>query len=483
MNIIDESFQEKQKKDNTKIIKRIILIIIIILVLAIIGIAITMVYIDNSKLRVYVDGKINNEVKDLLQIQDDGKIYVPIKEIAPYLGYKAFNGDYTDKSEDRSKCYVECENEVANFTLNSNKIYKLNTKSNSSTGENYEYFYAEEPVKAMDGILYTTTDGMEDAFNAVFNYDQAQNRIQIYTMPYLISLYTNSVLDYGYTKIDDEFNNQKTILDSMLIVQKDKSSYGVINCDTGEILIEPKYDSIEYLQDTGSFLVTSDKKVGILSKNGDLKVQLLYDSLELMDSDAGLYLAERDGSYGVIDINGNIKIYIEYDQIGLDITKFSDNNIKNKYILVNNLIPVKKDKLWGLFDKTGKQIVDFKYDDLGYIASNNKNAMNLLVVPDYNMIVAKSNGKYALINSSGEEKVPAILDDAYMTISSGVKYYYMTFNDKRYDIEDYLDNIGVTKIEEGTSSGNSNSTNNNTNSSNSSNQSNEDTDMNTTDET
>ena len=302
-------------------------------------------------------------------------------------------------------------------------------------------------------------------------------------MPYLISLYTNSVLDYGYTKIDDEFNNQKTILDSMLIVQKDKSSYGVINCDTGEILIEPKYDSIEYLQDTGSFLVTSDKKVGILSKNGDLKVQLLYDSLELMDSDSGLYLAERDGSYGVIDINGNIKIYIEYDQIGLDITKFSDNNIKNKYILVNNLIPVKKDKLWGLFDKTGKQIVDFKYDDLGYIASNNKNAMNLLVVPDYNMIVAKSNGKYALINSSGEEKVPAILDDAYMTISSGVKYYYMTFNDKRYDIEDYLDNIGVTKIEEGTSSGNSNSTNNNTNSSNSSNQSNEDTDMNTTDET
>ena len=64
-----------------------------------------------------------------------------------------------------------------------------------------------------------------------------------------------------------------------------------------------------------------------------------------------------------------------------------------------------------------------------------------------------------------------------MTISSGVKYYYMTFNDKRYDIEDYLDNIGVTKIEEGTSSGNSNSTNNNTNSSNSSNQSNEDTDI------
>ena len=48
----------------------------------------------------------------------------------------------------------------------------------------------------------------------------------------------------------------------------------------------------------------SNKKVGILSSIGELKVQLLYDSLELMDSDAGLYLAKRDGNFGVIDING-----------------------------------------------------------------------------------------------------------------------------------------------------------------------------------
>ena len=78
MNIIEESFQEKQKKDNTKTVKIIILSIIVIIVLAIIGISIAMVYIDKSKLRVYVDGKINDEVKDLLVIQDDGTINVPI---------------------------------------------------------------------------------------------------------------------------------------------------------------------------------------------------------------------------------------------------------------------------------------------------------------------------------------------------------------------------------------------------------------------
>ena len=469
MNIIEESFQEKQKKDKTKLIKRIILVVIIILVLAIIGIAITMVYLDKAKLRVYVDGKINDEVKNLLVIQEDGKVYIPIKEIAPYIGYESYNGDYRDKSEDKSRCYIQCEDEVANFTLNSNKIYKLSTKSKSNTGEDYNYFYADEPIKAMNGILYTDTVGFEEAFNTVFNYDRNNNRIQIYTMPYLIQSYTNSVLDYGYSKIDDDFENQKAILESMLIVQRDGSgTIGVINCDTGDVLIEPKYDDIQYLQDTNDFLVTSNKKVGILSNSGELKVQLLYDSLELMDSDAGLYLAERDGKYGVIDTNGSIKIHLEYDEIGADITRFTNNDIKNKFILADNLIPVKKDKLWGFFDKTGKQLVDFKYESFGYIASNNRDAMNLLVIPEYNMIVAKRDGKYALVNSEGEEKVPNILDDAYMTISSGVTYYYMTYNDKRYDIEDYLDAVGVEKIEEGVISGSSNSgTNNNETNSNS----------------
>lgn len=462
MNIIEESFQEKQKKDKTKLVKRIILVVIIILVLAIIGIAITMVYLDKAKLRVYVDGKINDEVKDLLVIQEDGKIYIPIKEIAPYIGYESYNGDYRDKSEDKSRCYIQCEDEVANFTLNSNKIYKLSTKSKSNTGEDYDYFYADEPIKAMNGILYTDTVGFEEAFNTVFNYDRNNNRIQIYTMPYLIQSYTNSVLDYGYSKIDDDFENQKAILESMLIVQRDGSgTIGVINCDTGDVLIEPKYDDIEYLQDTNDFLVTSNKKVGILSNSGELKVQLLYDSLELMDSDSGLYLAERDGKYGVIDTNGSIKIHLEYDEIGVDITRFTNNDIKNKFILADNLIPVKKDKLWGFFDKTGKQLVDFKYESFGYIASNNRDAMNLLVIPEYNMIVAKRDGKYALVNSEGEETVPNILDDAYMTISSGVTYYYMTYNDKRYDIEDYLDAVGVEKIEEGVISGSSNNGANN----------------------
>ena len=58
-----------------------------------------------------------------------------------------------------------------------------------------------------------------------------------------------------------------------------------------------------------------------------MKVQLMYDSLQLMDRDAGLYVAEREDKYGIIDIKGNTKLYIENEQVGMDISSFEKNDI------------------------------------------------------------------------------------------------------------------------------------------------------------
>ena len=443
MNLIEESFKPEMKKDNSKKVARIILIFIVLLVIAIIGIMFTLAYIQNKTLKVYLDGSINNTIKDMILIEEDGTIYVPIRDIATQLGYTSYNGDYVDKSEDKSKCYVQSSNEVATFSLNSDQVYKLNTSS--SKNSDYEYFDMDKPVKAIDGKLYATIDGIQNAFNITFEYNIETQRIYIYTMPYLIQFYSQVILDYGYAEISQDFNNQKIILEGKLIVKEDKSKnkYGVIDAETGKAILEAKYDDIEYVATSGDFIVTSNNKVGIISKTGDMKVQLLYDSLELMDSDAGLYLAKKEDKYGVIDKNDRTKIYIEYDEIGIDSSKFAKNDIKNSYILVNNLIPVKKDNLWGLFDLNGNQLVDFQYDSLGYAASSSKDAINLLVVPEYDVVVVCKDKKYGLVNSFGEEIVKPILDDAYMTISSGVKGYYMNFLDKTYDIPGYLDSRGV----------------------------------------
>lgn len=439
MNLIDESFEPK-KTDNSKKTAKIVLILMGILVVAIVAIFIAIVYVQDSALKLYINGIANEKVKSMMVIEQDGKIYFPIKDIASYLGYESFNGEYTDKSENQSKCYIQSKDEIANFALNSNKVYKLTTSGNTT---NYDYFYASKPVKSINGKLYATTDAIEQAFNISFSYNSEKQRAYIYTMPYLIDTYKTRVLDFGYEEISDNFVNKKTVLNNMLVVTKNqKKTYAVIDVQ-GKTIIEPKYDYIEYLPNSGDFLVKSNNKVGIISSNRETKVQILYDSLELIDKDTGLYLAKRDDKYGVIDSRGNIKIYIEYDQIGIDSTKFEKNDIKNKYLLDNGMILVRKDKLWGAFDKNGKTILDFQYDSFGYIASSNKDAINLLMIPDYNVIVACKNKKYTLINSVGTELCYAVLDDVYMTINSGKKYYYMNYNDMTANVEEFLDQQGV----------------------------------------
>lgn len=457
MNIIDESFKTK-KVDNTKKIARIVLTSIIILFILTVILVFALIYMEKSKLRVYLNGQLSETIKKMLVIEEDGTIYVPIREIASSLQYSSYRGDYTNRSEDINKCYIESKNEATTFTLNSDKIYKINLQENSD----YEYYYIDKKIKAIDGNLYITSTGLEKAFNVSFDYNQEKNTIQIYTMSYLISHYNKKILDYGYTESSKDFVDQKAVFENMLIVTDESNKYGVIDLSTGEELLELKYDSITYIPTSKDFLVQYNKKIGILSKTSETKIDILYDSIELMDSDSNLYVVRKDNKYGVIDIKGKTKIYIEYDQIGIDISDFSNNNIKSKYLLADNLIPVKKDNLWGFFNKSGKQVVDFKYDQIGYIASNNKEAINLLLIPEYNVIVVGKNKKYTLLNSAGEQLYPIRFDDIYMTVTSGTTNYYMIYNDEKIDAREELDKIGISTNSNSSSKSSNTNTDENT---------------------
>ena len=466
MNLLDEDFSDKKGKDTKKTIK-IIVILIVVIVLCIIGIFAYMMYLESLNLKVLVNGQQNENVKDLIVTEADGTIYVPVRAISSYLGYTSYNGEYSNRSEDSSKCFVQCDGEAANLTLNSNKIYKLNLQNQS---DNYTYIYIDKPVRAINGQLYITTDGMEKVFNTTFDYNTESNTMTIYTATYLAQQYATSILDLGYTKLSENFENYKAIVNDMLVVTDDQY-YGVINTTDGSEILECKYDGIIYQEATNDFIVLSDEKYGIIGADKRTKIDINYDSIALMDYDAGLYLAERNDKYGVIDLNGNTIIYPENDQIGVDISRFEENDLKTGYILVDNLIPVMRDQKWGLFDKRGNQVVEFEYDSFGYIASSNREATNLLVIPSYNVIVACINERYTLLNASGEQPIRAFVDDIYMTINGGEKHYTMIANDRTYDVEEYLDRLGVQPAENNTS--NSSRTTNTTNTNNTTNTTNE----------
>lgn len=458
MNLIEESFQDKEEKQKKRTTKIILTAIIFVIALIIIIIA-YLIYLQSTIMILTVNGQANEKMKNLLVFEEDGRVYAPIKEIATYFGYESYNGEYTDKSEEQSKCYVISENEVANFALGENKIYKLDlTKTNSD----YECAYIKDPVKAINGVLYVSTEGLEKAFNISFDYDQEKNTITIWTLPYLYQYYASIILDYGYTELSDVFVNQKAILNNQLVVLKNENIYGVVGVD-GTVVLEPKYDNIIYLPATGDFLVENNKKVGIMSASKEIKVQIIYDSIELMGADVGLYVAKKDNKYGVIDLKGNIKIYIENDAIGIDISKFSQNDIKSKYVIANNLIPAKRGNYWGLFDTNGKQITEYKYDSLGYTVTNNTDAIDLLVIPNYNVLVVCKDKKYTLVNSSGKELFDIIADAIYMTISGGETHYYIIANNQKIDAEDWLDTNGTAINSNQTNDTNSNQNNENNN--------------------
>ena len=449
MQLLDENYSNKK---NNKKLKITILVSIIVLFIIMLILIITMLALKEKELIVTLDGNKNAKIGSLLVFDgsNTNKIYVPIREIANYLGYKDYSGEYDNVSEVSNKCYVECENEVANFALNSNQIYIKEITNNSD----YEVKTIDEPVKAINGKLYTTTDGIEKAFNVSFSYNADKNTVVIYTMPYLIQAYSSKVLDYGYESIAEEFINQKTVLNNMLVVNKEEK-YAVIDIE-GKAILENKYEKIEYLQNSSDFLVTKDGKVGIITQSGKTKVGLTYDEIKLMDNNKNLYKIKKDGKYGVIDNSGKILIHPEYMKIGIDANQFKENEIKNSYVLLNTLIPVQKGELWGFINISGNQITDFEYSAIGYLEASSTTGSNLLLVPDYDVIIVKKDEKYTAITAKGEKIWPAAFDAIYMTITSGEKEYTMSGNNKTWNLIQKLEEqgIGKKKTKENTNSDN-----------------------------
>ena len=168
-----------------------------------------------------------------------------------------------------------------------------------------------------------------------------------------------------------------------------------------------------------------------------------------IDKDLNLYLATNNGKSGVLEKNGKILIYLEYDQIGIDPTQFQTNDIKNKYILFDNAIPVKQNDRWGLYDIRGNVILPIEFIELGCIAktSSDRTLNNILVIPEIEgIVVCKQyeieNRKvqyYGIFSSTGKEIIPIYLDTVYSVTVSGQEQYTMMNNGNSFDIIDYIE--------------------------------------------
>lgn len=449
MELYDEKIREKKQKDNKRLRKKILvaIIVLIVLIMVMIGVIFYLIY-DPNKVTLNLNGVSNEKLLSILDLEEDENgeivIYAPIKQLAPYLGYKAYNGESGEASEDVNKCYIINDYEIVEFFKDSKTIYKLSAETNFSDYEKCE-LKSKVSMNQNDGELYIDSDGIREAFNVLLDYNPQTRTINIYTLDKVVASYTKYMDTKVYEKVDESFNNQKAVLNNLLIVNSLTKQKGVLQIKNGKVseLLEPKYNDIKYIQYDSSFLITSNGKVGIIDSTGKTKVSPTYDTLTLIDKDNNLYLASQNGLYGVIDGEGNVIIHMEYNKIGIDIKSFTDTGIKNGYILINKLVPVMLEQKWGFYNIEGEKVTDLIYDQIGCVSSQSSNSYNLLIIPDYNVAVVGREKKYTLMDVNGKELFNCVIDKMYMKVSNGISSYYMDFNNATHDIVEYLEEKGL----------------------------------------
>ncbi len=456
MEIIGTNISDKNQK-NKKMMKIIIILIILLLIISI-SLGVAIYFLKLQQFKFVVDGSSIAKSDGIFIINED-KVYVSIKDISSIIGYKYYNGGYKQYTEDPNKCYVQNDDEVCMFEKDSNKIYKTVPDE-----IDYEYFSLSEPIKNINGKLYTTLEGIGKACNLATQYNKEQNQITINTLPFLAKYYTKN---FKTSAVATNFKNQKALLYGLMVVQDVENTendgnnknvnYGIYST-SGEEIVGTKYTDIEFIESTEEFIVkTSENKVGIITSKGETKVKPQYDNLKQIDKDLNLYLATNNGKQGVIEKNGKILIYLEYDKIGIDLTQFQNNDVKNSYLLYDNAIPVEQNGKWGMYDKKGNLILPIEYEGFGCIAgtSSDKTLNNLLVIPDIEGIVVskkyeleknKSVTMYGIVNSLGKELVPAGVETIYSVTTNGRDEYTMIYNGTPIDVIKYIGEMDKTNI-------------------------------------
>ena len=431
MELYYEESNESKKKSKSPIIIGIIIILLVILTILVIW---TISYIQNSVFKVKINGESNSDFRELIQMEqtaDGTKMYFPIKSVASFLGYTGYTGDFKSKSEDSSKCYIDNGEEMAMFTANSDSLII------STDGTTYEEYTLEENVIERNGQLYTTSDGLIKAFHVTYNYNSETNSLDIYTTDYLTSTYAKNLKIDPIPKL---FRDRQAILEGLIIVETgSQKKYGVLNVSTQKYVLETKYDSISYIPYSTDFLVQSNGKYGIMTKEGRTKISIAYDEITLMDNKNGLYLVKEDNLFGVINNEGKSILSPNYEQIGVDGETFAQNALDNQYILIDTLIPVKYNGYWGFFNTEGVQITDFEYTNVGCTTSSLTNTYPVVEIPSIKLVVVEKDKMYNLMDAKGTLRINGfVLNSVYLTYdaTSGKNSYFMTYGGNTNNIEE-----------------------------------------------
>ena len=160
--------------------------------------------------------------------------------------------------------------------------------------------------------------------------------------------------DTMYTLIKGDevrvMDSPKTSKQESYLLVKNKDAFKVFT-STGVLMMEEKLTDIKPVGDS-VFVVTKNKKVGLIDKTGSWVIENKYDFISKKGSIVNLLLNKKIGAYIMDD-----SVHIQ-PQYGSNLESFGS------YFLTT------KDMKYGLLDKMEQQVMPFQYNQLDYISDS-----------------------------------------------------------------------------------------------------------------
>lgn len=179
-----------------------------------------------------------------------------------------------------------------------------------------------------------------------------------------------------------------------------------------------EFDKIfEYSE--GMAAVKFDGAMGFIDESGSMVVPLKYENIGSFKE--GMALVQLDGRIGYIDKLGQLIVPMIYEQAGCE---FEDGLTRVKMV----------ESGWGVINRSGKVIVSFLYDELwpykdglakvrvgNFFGFVDKNGLEVVSpkfskivggFDDQGVVMAKCEGAWWIVNSSGKETGPLDYEDA-----------------------------------------------------------------------
>jgi len=244
---------------------------------------------------------------------------------------------------------------------------------------------------------------------------------------------------------------------------KSNEKYGVANYEKGKITIEPEYAEYFdlFLDDDFFLILRKEGNYGIKNKSGKTIHDFEYDDLHKLIEEVVGYKEHRiyDAEHNLISsyiVDGDYDWnFLDYDAYAIHengkygLKYKSEIKIKPKFDSIyliddTDTIVANQDSLYGCFDFSGNQVLDFQpFEIVGFSKGFYK---------------VKANGKYGLIDKEGDKITTSWYDEIHnfsndlARCKKDGKYGYINYFSSNYIVEPFSRYLNATDFQNGIAS-------------------------------